>query len=62
MESHVEPDARSRPFMGRLEHPLKEGIEQLRAAILGSNDQITEHMKWNAPSFRYSGEGSTDHD
>ena len=43
-------------FMGKLDHPLKEGIEQLRAAILGSNDQITEHIKWNAPSFRYAGE------
>src|SRR3712207_314131 len=43
-------------FMESLNHPLKEGIEQLRAAILDSNDQITEHIKWNAPSFRYAGE------
>ncbi len=42
-------------FMGKLAHPLKEGIERLRAAILGSNDKITEHIKWNAPSFRYAG-------
>jgi hypothetical protein len=43
-------------FMERLDHPLKEGVERLRAAILDSNDQITEHIKWNAPSFRYAGE------
>jgi len=42
-------------FMAGLEHPLKDGIEQLRAAILASNDGITEHVKWNAPSFRYAG-------
>ena len=42
-------------FMAELEHPLKAGIEQLRAAILASNDGITEHVKWNAPSFRYAG-------
>jgi hypothetical protein len=43
-------------FMERLNHPLKEGVEQLRAAILDSNDHIAEHIKWNAPSFRYAGE------
>jgi hypothetical protein len=43
-------------FMSGLDHPRKEGIERLRAAILGSNDRITEHVKWNAPSFCYAGE------
>ena len=43
-------------FMSGLDHPLKEGVEQLRTAILDSNDQIMEHIKWNAPSFRYAGE------
>ena len=42
--------------MSRLDHPLKEGIERLRAAILDSNDAHTEHVKWNAPSFCYAGE------
>ena len=39
-----------------LDHPMKEGIERLRVAILDSNEEITEHVKWNAPSFRYAGE------
>jgi hypothetical protein len=43
-------------FMEGLDHPLKDGIGRLREAILGSNDRITEHIKWKAPSFRYAGE------
>ena len=43
-------------FMSGLDHPLKEGVERLRVAILNSNDGITEHVKWNAPSFCYAGE------
>jgi hypothetical protein len=43
-------------FMEGLNHPLKDGIERLRAAILDSNDRITEHIKWKAPSFCYAGE------
>ena len=42
--------------MEGLDHSLKDGIERLRAAILDSNDRITEHIKWNAPSFCYAGE------
>ena len=42
-------------FLAELQHPFKPGIEQLRAAILASDDQITEHVKWNAPSFCYDG-------
>jgi hypothetical protein len=34
----------------------RTGRERLRAAILDSNDQITEHIKWKAPSFRYADE------
>ena len=43
-------------FVSGLDHPMKEGIERLRMAILDSNDGITEHVKWNAPSFCYGGE------
>src|SRR5215217_1316520 len=42
--------------MRTLVHPLKDGIDQLRLAILASNEQITEHVKWNAPSFCSAGE------
>jgi len=43
-------------FLADLDHPLKEGVGRLRAAILASNDQITEQIKWKAPSFRYAGD------
>jgi hypothetical protein len=42
-------------FMAELEHPLKAGVEQLRAAILAASDGISEQVKWNAPSFVYAG-------
>src|SRR5688572_9808855 len=43
-------------FLRELSHPLKDGIVSLRAAILASDDHITEHIKWNAPSFCYRGD------
>lgn len=42
--------------MQQLEHPLKAEIEQIRALVLGSDPDITEHIKWNAPSYQYDGE------
>jgi len=39
-----------------LEHPLKKEIEEVRNIILSANEQITEHIKWNAPSFQYKNE------
>jgi hypothetical protein len=38
--------------MADLRHPLKPGPGQLSAAILASNPEISEHVKWNAPSLR----------
>jgi hypothetical protein len=39
-------------FMAALEHPAKDAIELLRAAILASDPSITEGVKWNSPSFK----------
>jgi hypothetical protein len=38
-------------FLLNLKHSLKSAIESLREIILNSNKGITEHIKWNAPSF-----------
>lgn len=38
-------------FLQKLEHPLKTEIEEVRKIILGTSDQISEHIKWNAPSY-----------
>jgi hypothetical protein len=35
-----------------LGHPLKREIEEVRRIILGVSPEITEAVKWNAPSFR----------
>jgi hypothetical protein len=43
-------------FMQRLNHPLKAEIERIRAIILKADGQITEQIKWNAPSFCYHGD------
>jgi hypothetical protein len=43
-------------FLSGLTHPLKPQIEAVRKMILSANVLLTEHIKWNAPSFQYQGE------
>lgn len=43
-------------FFNNLEHPLKKEIEEVRKIILSTNESITEHIKWNAPSFCFNNE------
>ncbi|TDF93178.1 DUF1801 domain-containing protein [Paenibacillus piri] len=43
-------------FLNNVEHPLKKEIEEVRKIILSANEHITEHIKWNAPSFCYDNE------
>ncbi|MBS2967882.1 DUF1801 domain-containing protein [Metabacillus sp. KIGAM252] len=43
-------------FMISLEHPLKKEIEEVRSIILAACGRLTEHIKWNAPSFCINGE------
>jgi hypothetical protein len=38
-------------FMDRLEHPLKAEIEAVRQIIKNADPQISERIKWNAPSY-----------
>jgi hypothetical protein len=42
-------------YMAALKHPLKAEVQALREIIQGVNSQITEQIKWNAPSFSYKG-------
>ena len=42
-------------FVTALEHPLKAEVDRLRKAILAASDQVTEQIKWNAPSFGING-------
>jgi hypothetical protein len=43
-------------YMRELKHPLKEVVEGLRQAILSTDPEIGEEVKWNAPTFFYTGE------
>ena len=38
-------------FLNTLEHPFKKEIEEVRTVILSANAHMSEHIKWNAPSF-----------
>ena len=42
-------------FMAALEHPYKAEVQAVREIILGVHPDITEQVKWNAPSFSYQG-------
>jgi hypothetical protein len=43
-------------FLKILQHPFKAEIEAVRKIVLGANKDLTEHIKWNAPSFAINGE------
>jgi hypothetical protein len=56
----TKPDINETPevdaYMVKLQHPLKLEIQAVRELLKGVNRQITEQIKWNAPSFSYKGE------
>ena len=41
--------------MCKLKHPLADVVEALRQVILDADGDIGEEIKWNAPSFFYTG-------
>jgi len=43
-------------FIQKLEPDLAKLVEAIRSLILGTSKEIGEHIKWNSPSFFYSGE------
>ena len=38
-------------FLADLQHPRADDVRRIRAAIMAGNDELTEHVKWKAPSF-----------
>ena len=42
-------------FMEALDHPLKAEVQVVRDIIKGVHPNITEQVKWRAPSFSYKG-------
>ena len=43
-------------FMDQLDHPFKAEVEMVREIIKNVNKDITEEIKWKAPTFSYQGE------
>jgi len=43
-------------YMAKLKHPLTDVVAALRKIILSTDREIGEEIKWNAPTFFYSGE------
>lgn len=43
-------------FLDDLETDKREQVEALRKIILSVNSDLTEHIKWNSPSYVYKGE------
>ena len=43
-------------FMNKLDHPLKAQVQTVRDIIKNVNKDITEEIKWKAPTFSYKGE------
>jgi hypothetical protein len=43
-------------YMKRLKHPLTDVVGALRQIILRTDPEIGEEIKWNAPTFFYTGE------
>lgn len=43
-------------FMEKLDHPFKAEVQMMREMIKRVNADISEQIKWNAPSFSYKGE------
>lgn len=43
-------------YMHGLEHPRKSEVQAIREQILSVDPKITEHIKWNAPSFCIDGD------
>ena len=43
-------------YVAKLKHPLRGVVKELRRIILGTNKEVGEEIKWNAPTFFYAGE------
>lgn len=42
-------------LLEKLQHPLKREIEEIRKVLL-AHPRLTEHVKWNAPSYCHNGD------
>lgn len=43
-------------YFHQLDHPLKDVVRLLRSSILEADVTVGEQIKWNSPSFYYTGD------
>lgn len=43
-------------FIEESNHPLADVMKALRELLLTTDNEIAEHIKWNAPAFYYNGQ------
>lgn len=55
MESKPNQTEKVDAYMTKFEHPLKEIMVELRKIIKNTSKEIGEEVKWNAPTFFFSG-------
>jgi hypothetical protein len=55
METKPSESEKVDKYMSSFKHPLKNILKLLREIILSTSKDIGEEIKWNAPSFFYSG-------
>lgn len=56
METKASQPDKVDAYMNDFKHPLKEVLEELREVILKTDKSIGEEVKWNAPTFFFTGE------
>jgi uncharacterized protein YdhG (YjbR/CyaY superfamily) len=54
--SPVEGTKKVDEFMDQLDHPLRAEVQTVRDIIKNVNKEITEEIKWKAPTFSYKGD------
>jgi hypothetical protein len=54
--THIHSPEAVTAYIQNLEPAFAEVIEAIRQIVLSTDPEIGEHIKWNAPSFFYSGE------
>ena len=55
-ETHINSPELVTDYIQKLESNVANLVEVVRKLIISTDKQIGEHIKWNSPSFFYSGE------
>ena len=56
MTDKQKTDAAVADYFARLNHPLADVVQALRAAVLSADPEVGEQIKWNSPAYYYTGE------